>query len=136
MKRIRVKRPSVGMIIAVIALIAALGGTAVAGGVLTTKKFKNQAVRGPVQYATSTVTLASSPTAQNKVAVICPTGTAVLGGGVKIETPSGGAFINDEYPIAGGYAGTVFNAAGVNKLVTTVAACATVKSILGTPPAS
>ena len=64
-KRLPARRPSPAMIIAVIALIAALGGTAVAGGVLTTKKFKKQAVRGPVQYVavTTSVPTPMCPTA-------------------------------------------------------------------------
>ena len=82
-KRLRARRPSAAMIIAVIALIAALGGTAVAGGVLTTKKFKKQAVPGPVQYVAVTTSVPSTNVPNSPgfhVPATCPAGTHVLGG--------------------------------------------------------
>jgi hypothetical protein len=134
MKKLLRRRPNAAMIVAVIALVAALAGTAVAGGgFLTKKKFKNQAVRGPVTYATSTVAVPntgfSSPGAT--VSSSCPAGTHVVGGGIKLADKDN-EFVNDSYPTVAGWAGTVnANASGLTATVTAI--CATVKNVSGAP---
>jgi hypothetical protein len=127
------RRPSAAMIVAVIALVAALAGSAYAGGVLTTKKFKNQAVRGPLTYATSTVGVPNtgfgSPGAT--VSSSCPAGTHVVGGGIKLADKDN-EFVNDSYPTVAGWAGTVnANANGLTANITAI--CATVKNVSGAP---
>ncbi len=137
-KRLPARRPSPAMIIAVIALIAALGGTAVAGGVLTTKKFKKQAVRGPVQYVAVTTSVPSTNVPDSPgvhVAATCPAGTHVIGGGVKLSLEAD-MFVNDSTPTTSGWAGTVFNGNAAAQPATTTAICATVQKVSGSPPSS
>jgi hypothetical protein len=142
--RLRGRRPTVGMVLAIVALIAALGGTAVAGsGFLTTKKFKKQAVRGPIVYSvTNTAVPGVNPADSSYVGVSasCPSGTKVIGGGIKIPDPdnNGSAYQNDSYPTTSGWAGHVSNYAGAGSdtTATTIAVCATVKSSTGSPPSS
>jgi hypothetical protein len=140
MKKVLRRRPSPAAVIAVIALVAALTGTAVAGGgFLTTKKFKKQAVRGPVQYVTNSVTVPNT-TAGDYVVVTanCPVGTKPIGGGIKIPDPSssGSAYVDDAYVTGTGYAGHVTNNDGADTTAIVTAICVTVKSSTGTPPTS
>jgi hypothetical protein len=134
MSKVLRRRPSAAMVVAIVALIAALAGTAVAGGgFLTKKKFKNQAVRGPLIYATSTVGVPNngfgSPGAT--VSSPCPAGTHVVGGGIKLADEDN-EFVNDSYPTGAGWAGTVnANASGLTAAVTAI--CATVKNVSGSP---
>jgi hypothetical protein len=137
-KRLRARRPSAAMIIAVIALIAALGGTAVAGGVLTTKKFKKQAVRGPVQYVSVTTSVPSTNVPNSpgfQVAATCPAGTHVIGGGIKLSLEAD-MYVNDSTPTTSGWAGTVYNGNAAAQPATTTAICATVNKVSGAPPSS
>jgi hypothetical protein len=147
MKRILSRRPSPAVIIAIVALIAALTGTAVAGGgFLTTKKFKKQAVRGPVQYVTTTATVPNGQASGSSyvaVSATCPGGTKVIGGGIKVpDNPSdldGDVYADDSYPTASGWAGHVSNFdsdPGFTTTATTTAICVTVKSSTGTLPSS
>jgi hypothetical protein len=131
------------MILAVIALVAALGGTAVAGGgFLTKKKFQNQAIRGPITYAVTTtpVPAAVPPNGNSYVTVsaTCPGGTKVVGGGIKIPDATGGndAYQNDSYATPIGWAGNVSNYSAAATTATTVAVCVSAKSSSGSPPAS
>lgn len=139
MKRFLRRRPSPAMIVAVIALVAALGGTAVAGGFLTTKKFKKQAVRGPIHYVSVTVTVPPAPPGGESVqhgSATCPAGTNVIGGGVKIVST---AFTSpsDSYPTATGWAGTVFQGNNPNTGTAVVTAiCAAAQKTSGAPPTS
>jgi hypothetical protein len=142
-RRLGRRRPNLGMILAVVALLAALGGTAVAGGgFLTTKKFKKQAVRGPVVYSVTTTTIPNPGTGDQYITVSanCPPGTKVIGGGIKIPDPtvSGNAYQNDSYATSTGWAGHVSNytSGGGSTTATTIAVCVTVKSSIGSPPAS
>jgi hypothetical protein len=134
MKKLVRRRPSPALIIAVIALIAALGGTAMASGVLTTKKFKSQAVRGPLTYATTTVNVPNTIDG-TLVSVSCPAGTHVTGGGIKVSDEEN-MYVNDSHPTSAGWAGTVYNGNTGATPATVTAICATVKSVSGAPPSS
>jgi hypothetical protein len=147
MKRILSRRPSPAMIIAIVALIAALAGTAVAGGgFLTKKKFKKSAVRGPVQYITTNASVpnATGNDSYQAVSATCPAGTKVVGGGIKIpDFPpgDGDVYADDSYPTATGWAGHVSNfdndsPTPFGTTATTTAICVTVKSSVGAPPSS
>ncbi len=140
MKRILSRRPSPAVIIAILALVAALTGTAVAGGgFLTTKKFKKQAVRGPVQYLTTNTSVPGGQTnSYVAVSAACPAGTKPIGGGIKVPDPdnSGAAYVADAYVTATGYAGHVTNNTPTTTTATVTANCVTVKSSTGSPPAS
>jgi hypothetical protein len=129
MKGILSRRPSPAMIIAIVALIAALGGTAIAGGgFLTTKKFKNQAVRGPVQYISVPITVPATPTTVPEGVATCPTGTKVIGGGAQVTPVNGTAFIDDSYPSGGNSWHAKFdNSSATGYTGTVTAICATAK---------
>jgi hypothetical protein len=147
MKRFLSRRPSPAIIIAIVALVAALAGTAVAGsGFLTTTKFKkfkqNVAVKGPITYAnqTQSVNTFGAPASSNGVTITaaCPAGQHAVGGGAKSSTPSAqsGLFVENSYPSASGWTATLF--AGVNattpESITVTAVCVSGNSS-GTPPA-
>jgi hypothetical protein len=138
----KIRMPSPAMIVAIVALVAALAGTAVASGVLTNKKFKKQAVRGPITYATTTITVPPAVGGRSyvAVAVACPSGFKVIGGGIKIPDPDAAAsvYISDSYPTATGWAGHLGNyqTPNVATTATTTAICARGNSTSGSPPAS
>jgi len=123
------------MVIAVLALVVALGGTAIAGGVLTTKKFRNQALRGPVTYVTAFSSIPVNNTTGINVAAACPPGTFVVGGGIKLGNDQV-QLVNDSHPVSSGWAGTVFNFGTVAHSANTTAVCVFVKSTTGSVPAS
>jgi hypothetical protein len=112
MKRILTRRPSPAVIIAIVALVVALTGTAVAGGgFLTKKKFKKTAVQR-LTYVNNTVTVTSSDgsgTDAKLVSATCPSGQHPVGGGVKLSPTSDDLWWDDGYLTATGYASKVFN---------------------------
>lgn len=143
MKRFRPRRPSAAIIIAVIALVAAIGGTAIAGSpfVKTTKfkKFKqntnsrfSQTVQGPVNYVTAAFTNPAG--ASTDVAASCPAGTVPTGGGIKVENDATQR-VNDSHPTVAGWAGTVISTAATSHSAQITAICAKAPST-GTRPAS
>jgi hypothetical protein len=147
-KKLFSRRPSAATVIAVIALIAALAGTAVAGGgFVSNKKFKNykrntnaslaQTVKGPLNYVSATVSITPNTGAGSvgtDVAVACPAGTAPTGGGIKLSNDSV-EFVNDSHPTIPGWAGTVFNAGTATHSATVTAICATAATT-GSRPSS
>ena len=149
MRRIVKRLPAPAMIVAVVALILALGGSAVAGGVLTVGKFKKKAVQGPVTYVTTSasVNTAAAPgpavTGVN-ITAACPTGFLPTGGGVKSGNLSSasGLFVQYSYPSAPrGWTANVFagNAAGPGaptaEIISVTAVCVKAKQSSGALPA-
>jgi hypothetical protein len=145
MKRILSRRPSPAIIIAVVALVVALGGTALAGGgFITKKKFNNRVnslnsaistkVGGPLVYSSVTVNVPTTGTNGQDVAAPCPPGTQPTGGGIKVSNDAD-EIVNDSHPTSTGWGGTVFNGAATTHTATTTAICATA-SATGTRPAS
>jgi hypothetical protein len=143
MKRFRLRRPSAAIVIAVIALVAAIGGTAIAGSPFVTKtkfkKFKQKTnsslaatVKGPVNYATANFTNPAGGTTD--VAASCPQGTIPTGGGIKVENDATQR-VNDSHPTTGGWAGTVISTAATSHSVQITAICASAGST-GTRPSS
>ncbi|MFL5907915.1 MAG: hypothetical protein ACJ75Z_10025 [Solirubrobacterales bacterium] len=146
MRRLLSRRPTPAMIVAVIALIAALGGTAVAGGFLTKKKFHKQlsqfraeVVRGPLTYVSTDNSVASTgpfgagmPQGVH-VTADCPAGTRVTGGGIKVANGAN-MQVTDSYATVNGWAGTVFNSAGQPQAATVVAICAVSQNTRGQLP--
>jgi hypothetical protein len=143
LRRILKRLPSPALVISVIALVAALSGTAIAGGFITGKKFKKQAIRGPITYVTATqsVNTAALPGAPPGVNITaaCPSGFFPTGGGVKSDQPSNisGLFVQYSYPstpngwTANVFAGTVGPGAPLNESISVVAACVKSKSSSG-----
>jgi hypothetical protein len=142
------RRPSPAMIIAIVALIAALAGTAVAGGpFLPKRKFsnfkKNVAVKGPITYVNQTQNVNNNnspppPTGVN-ITAACPTGMFPVGGGAKTSSSSQQSTFSaeDSYPSSGnGWTAKVFageQPSGNAESVTVTAICERGKAS-GTPP--
>lgn len=147
MRKVLRRRPTPAMIIAVIALVAALAGTAVAGGSFLPKsKFsnfkKNTAVKGPVTYVNQTqsvnTTTSTSGAGQN-ITATCPGGYVPIGGGAKTNESSTTStlFTVNSYPSATGWTALVFAGTGpptpTSESVTVTAICAKTTTS-GTPP--
>lgn len=142
-RRILNRRPGPATIIAIIALIVALTGTAIAGGgFITKKKFNNRlnasiltTLRGPLTYSTVTTSIGPTGAAGTGVAAQCPPGTQPTGGGIKVSNTTD-EFIIDTYVTSTGWAGRVFNGGATTHSATTTAICAVVSSTAGSRPAS
>jgi len=129
MKKLVRRCPSPAMIIAIVALVVALGGTAIAGGGFLTKKkfnkFRSNAVQG-LTYASNTVSVPRSTgdIDYTKVSASCPAGLHPLGGGVDLDPNDSGYWVGDGYLTATGYAAHVFNGLTVSASATVTVACA------------
>jgi len=130
MSKIRKRLPSPAMIIAMVALIAAVGGTAVAASTLTNKAFKKQAVRGPVTYVTTTTAIPAA--VSTAVSATCPGGTKVIGGGIKVTKPYSTG-VESSSPTTSGWAGDVYSATATSATATAICAKAKTKDA---PPAA
>jgi hypothetical protein len=102
------------MIIAIVALVAALGGTAIAGGGFLTKKkfnkFKSNAVQR-LTYVNNSVTVPDS-TELVTVSASCPSGFHPVGGGVKLTPSDSSLWWDDGYLTASGFASKINNTTG------------------------
>jgi hypothetical protein len=145
MRRIVKRLPAPAMIVAVVALILALGGSAVAGGVLTTKKYKNTAVRGPVTYVTVPTVVNNNnlpgPVSGVNITAACPSGFFPTGGGVKSGNLSNnsGLFVQYSYPSApNGWTANVFagtgGGGGLAETISVTAVCVKSKQSSGILP--
>jgi hypothetical protein len=129
------------MIVAVVALVFALAGTAVgAKKLLGLGAFKdgvkNKTVGvGKLQYVTATATDDNADPTPKVLVATCPSNYEVIGGGIKGETPAE-AGILDSYPTTSGWTGRVSSAAlpATPTNYTTTAICARSRAITGTPP--
>ena len=138
MKKILRRRPSGAMVVAIIALVLALGGTAVAAKKLGLGSLsdgaKNKTVGvGKITYATNTV---SASAAEQGVSVNCPSGLHAIGGGIKLSEPNvtgNSSWVEDSYPTVAGWAGHVFFD-NPGQSATVVAVCGTSRGITGSPP--
>jgi hypothetical protein len=148
MKRIR-NLPTAAMIVAVIALVLALGGTGFAAKKLLklgalSDGAKNKTVGvGKLTYVSTTKEIPGTAGSEFDVPVSanCPTGLRVIGGGIKVPNPNPGpgndnTFIQDSHPTTTGWAGHVANYAGATfpATATTTAICANSRVVTGTPP--
>lgn len=125
--RIRLRRPSPALIISIVALVMALGGTAVAAklglGALNAKA-KNETVGvGPLSYVETSVVIPPTGTNGLDVAAYCPPGKNVIGGGIKVSNDPA-ELVNDSHPIAGAaWGGTVINDSTINHTAFVTAIC-------------
>lgn len=145
MKKVIRRRPKAAMIVAIIALVAALGGTAVAGGGFLPRskfsKFKqNVAAKGPITYVNQTQNVNTTSTTNGvNVTATCPNGFFPVGGGAKSNTNSSTSnfFILNSYPSANSWTALVFAGTGAPpgtpESVTVTAICESAKTS-GTPP--
>jgi hypothetical protein len=147
MRRIVKRLPTPAMIVAVVALILALGGSAIAGGVLTTKKFKKQAIRGPVTYVTVPTVVNNNndpgpgPVSGVNITAACPSGFFPTGGGVKSGNLSNnsGLIVQYSYPSApNGWTANVFagtaGGGGLAETISVTAVCVKAKQSSGVLP--
>ncbi|HEY1238086.1 MAG TPA: hypothetical protein VGE91_07095 [Solirubrobacterales bacterium] len=137
MKKLLARRPSAAMIVAVVALVVALGGTAVAaqkfGLSVLSNGAKNKTVGvGKLTYVSGTATGTAGDDAVT-VSATCPAGTHVIGGGVKVQDPNAD-FIDDSFPTPTGWAGRVSpgTGTGTHTFIAT-AVCATSRAVTGAP---
>jgi hypothetical protein len=141
--KFRVRRPGSAMIVAVIALVLALTGGAIAAkklslGALSTGAKNKTVGPGKLTYvSTSHVVPNPDPTDGTRVTANCPTGLEVIGGGIKGEDPDFD-FIFDSYPTTTGWAGRVFAGGGATESRTFIvtAICANSRAVSGAPPSS
>jgi hypothetical protein len=141
MKRLFARRPSPAMIIAIVALIAALAGTAIAAGpFLPKRKFtnfkQNTAVKGPVTYVNQTQTVdAPFAGAGVNVTASCPSGSVPVSGGAKTNTNSATSnfFVLNSYPTATGWTALVYSGP-TPESVTVTAVCTRARTSGTTPP--
>jgi hypothetical protein len=138
MKKVVRRRPGAAMVVAVIALVLAMTGGAIAAkqiklGSLTTGA-KNKTVGvGKLTYVTQSHSVSSSSTSATDITATCPSGLKVIGGGVKGENPDSD-FIFDSYPTTTGWKARVF-ASGPSSSRTFVvtAICAASRAVTGAP---
>jgi hypothetical protein len=142
MKQILSRKPSPAMIIAIIALVVALAGTAVAGGGFLTKKkfnkFKSHAVQS-LTYVNNTTSVPESTGSidYTKVSASCPGGMHPIGGGVSLNPNNSSLWWGDGYLTATGYAAHVFNGlTGGGGATATVTVACVAGSAGGAPAAS
>jgi hypothetical protein len=144
-KRFGVRRPSPAVIIAIIALVFAFTGGAVAAKKLSLGKLSNGAKNktvgvGKLTYVQSTANIAQAPPGDlginpTALSAACPPGLRVIGGGIKVSNPNQ-AVVTQSYPTASGWAGTAQNFGDVAHTATTTAICAPSRVVTGAPPAS
>ena len=138
MKKVLRRRPSGAMVVAIVALVLALGGTAVASKQLGLGSLSNGAKNktvgvGKITYVTNTVS-ATGP--EQSVTVNCPSGLHAIGGGIKLSEPNvtgDSSWVEDSYPTIAGWAGHVFFN-NESQSATAVAVCATSRAVTGSPP--
>jgi hypothetical protein len=122
------RRPSPAMIIAIVALVAALAGTAVAGsgGFVTKKKFgklKSNALQR-LTYVNNTQSVGEFiDTNFLKATATCPPGFHPVGGGVHLTPDNDALWFDDAYLTATGYASKIHNGSGNPGTVVTTVAC-------------
>jgi hypothetical protein len=116
MERLQALRPSPAMVVAVIALIVAISGTAYAAGKIGTKKIKNNAIStqkikdnavtgsklatgavGTVMRQGPTTTIPGG--SAKSVEVNCKPGERATGGGVYNESNVGSLLVTSSYPL-------------------------------------
>ena len=143
MRKALKRRPSAAMVVAIVALVAALAGTAVAGGGFLTKKkfnkFKGSAVTR-LTYVNNTVSVPRSTGGidYTRVSADCPAGLHPVGGGVSLSPNDSSLWWGDGYLTATGYAAHVYNglaATGPTAQATVTVSCV-VANASGTPAAS
>jgi hypothetical protein len=140
MKRLIRRRPRPGTIIALVALIVALTGTAIAAGPFLPKnkftKFKGNALKG-LTYVNNTqsVPVGAGATDFTRVIANCPGGLVPVGGGVKLSSNDVDFWWEDGYLTTTGYAAHVHNETGNTGTALVTVACVRTKTS-GTAPSA
>jgi hypothetical protein len=137
MGRIRKRLPSPALLVAIVALVLALGGSAYGAKLLglagLTDGAKNKTVGvGKLTYERTFASVPVTGPQGFDVAAFCPAGTRVIGGGITVGNDSV-QLVNDSHPVTNGWAGTVFNTGTVAHGATTTAICAPSRQVTGAP---
>jgi hypothetical protein len=135
----RKRLPGPALLVAIVALVVALGGSAYGAKLLgigaLSEGAKNKTVGvGKLHYArsfTSVPVTTSNPQGVD-VFAFCPAGTFVIGGGIRVGNDSI-QLVNDSHPITNGWTGTVYNSGSVPHGATTTAICAPSRQVTGVP---
>jgi hypothetical protein len=135
MRNVLRRRPSAAMIIAVIALVAALAGTAVAAGTIKlgalTDGAKNKTVGvGKLTYVTGPTESGLPGGVEREAIATCPSGLVAIGGGVARVT--GNPVVRSSHPTPTGWRARVN--LGAADSAQAVVACATSRVVTGSPP--
>jgi hypothetical protein len=138
MSRIANKLPSRAMVVAIVACVLAVAGTATAatgsfGLGIFNKKARSKIVGvGPLLYQSDNVLIPA--TSRTGLSVNCPAGKVPVGGGVRVSTGTAVTFgegVVDSYPTSSGWAGKVDNPGGESHTATIIAICARASSTAG-----
>ena len=132
MKRVRKLLPSPAMIVAVVALVAAMAGTSIAfglGALSTGAKNKTVGV-GKLTYVTTTTAIPAA--LSTAVSAVCPDGSKVIGGGIKVSKPYATG-VEASYPTTSGWAGDIYSQVATSAITTAI--CAKSRVVTGAPPA-
>jgi len=138
--RARLRAPSPAIVIAIVALVAALGGSAYAGskigfGELSKKAKVKTAGVGPLEYVSTTNTVVPTGPAGQTVFALCPAGMNPISGGIRLSN-NALMFVNSDHAITGGWAGRVVNESALNRTATVIVACANSRDVDGPLPST
>jgi hypothetical protein len=131
MQRIRKHVPSPGLVVAIVALVVALGGTSYAAfglGKLTTKAKDKTVGVGKLTYVTGGEV--SGPGVKDAIAT-CPSGLRPIGGG---STRTGTVDLHASHPTPAGWKAVANLVAPTDKF-RAVVACARSRVVTNAPPA-
>jgi len=136
--RARMRVPNPAMIVAIVALIAAFGGSAYAGskigfGELSKKAKKQTAGAGPLVYVSTTNVVPQTVSTPQAVAAYCPGGMKPIGGGIRLASKNV-TEVTSDHPVTDGWAGTVLNFSSVNRSVIVTVICANSRDVNGILP--
>jgi hypothetical protein len=128
------------MIVAIVALFAALGGSAYAGSKIGFKELakgtKNRtAGAGPLEYVSAQAIIPPSVVNGTTVAAYCPPDTYPIGGGIRVQSDPD-MYVNDSHVINNGWAGTVFNNDTINRTALVNVVCAQSRAVNVVGPTS
>jgi hypothetical protein len=141
------RRPSAALIVAVTALVVALGGTAVAAkklglGSLSAGAKKKTVGVGKLTYATAQQTYSADQLAGFNgyfLTANCPSGTHVVGGGTKLASPTyadSSFFLVEDYPSTAGFTSHFYAGAPTQAdTVQVTAICGVSQAVTASPPA-
>ena len=138
MTRFRNRLPSPAMVVAIISLVVALAGTAIAAKKLGLSALsdgaKNKTVGvGKLTYVTTTTSVPAGGPVDTFVSAQCPEGLRVIGGGIKMSSPFT-IGVESSHPTTTGWAGAVYSQVATS--ATTTAICANSRVVTGAPPSS
>jgi hypothetical protein len=144
MQKSRLSRPRPAGIVAVVALILALAGTAVAAGKIGVGALSNGAKNktvgvGKLTYVSATGTFNTPQIQINKdtLSAQCPSGLRAIGGSAKSSTSSGQSHfaLLQDYPTLTGWTATFIVDGPPSEVITVTAICAASRVVTGAPPA-